>query len=389
MASPLCEKAIQDATTHGNAILKFISPNDVGQTGGHQCGYYLPKAVWQMFTPHAPRKGVNYDDVVTVTWPDGRQTSSRLKWYGKGTRAEYRLTRFGKDFPYLTFDNVGDLLVLIPVDHQRFIAYVFDLDEDIEEVRAALGLEAFERWAAYQHGAPVVETEDECIERQIRAMANTLTAFPTGEVFSEETRRILRECLQTFNRLSPDDSLLRCVETEYKLFRVVERQICQPEIARLFRSVDDFLQTASRIMNRRKARAGRALENHVEQLLIDAGIPHKMRPPSVDGKPDVIIPSEEAYNDPRYPRDRLVLIGVKTTCKDRWRQVLNEGRQIRRKHILTIQPGISSNQLEEMHTANVALVVPEKLHKDYPKDRRIELFSLAGFVESVRRTIQQ
>jgi hypothetical protein len=37
--------------------------------------------------------------------------------------AEHKLvTRFGKDFPFLTHDNVGDLLVLIPRDHTHFLA---------------------------------------------------------------------------------------------------------------------------------------------------------------------------------------------------------------------------------------------------------------------------
>jgi hypothetical protein len=52
MISPFGERATEDAVNTGKAILKFISPNDVGLTGGHQCGYYLPKKVWQIFSPH-------------------------------------------------------------------------------------------------------------------------------------------------------------------------------------------------------------------------------------------------------------------------------------------------------------------------------------------------
>ncbi len=117
------------------------------------------------------------------------------------------------------------------------------------------------------------------------------------------------------------------MDGEYRLFRLAERQICQREFRQLFRDVDDFLQTASSIMNRRKSRAGRALENHVEQALTDARIPHKMRP-GIDGKPDVVIPSEDAYHNINYPLEKLFIVGVKTTCKDRWRQVLNEGKRV-------------------------------------------------------------
>lgn len=390
MATPTGERAIAESVRVGNAILKFISPNDVGLTGGHQCGYYLPKAVWQMFTPHAPIRGRNDETLVIVRWQDERTTESRVKWYGRGTRSEYRLTRFGRDFPFLTVDSVGDLLVLIPEDLHHFIAYVLDLEEDIEEIQAALGVEITSSWAAFRNGIPQlpVENEDECIEKRFRGVVAGLNAFPAGAVFSEQTREALLACVGGFETFSADDSLMRCMETEYRLFRMAERQLCQPEIVRVFRDVDDFLTTASSIMNRRKSRAGRSLENHVETVLRAAHIPHAMRPPDVEGKPDVVIPSVEAYRDANYPVDRLVVVGIKTTCKDRWRQVLNEARRVPHKHILTIQQGISANQLREMHVAGVTLVVPTVIQRQYPPNADIELLSVHQFIDSVRQRLQ-
>ena len=111
-----------------------------------------------------------------------------------------------------------------------------------------------------------------------------------------------------------------------------------------------------------------------------------MRPDSVDGEPDVVIPSAEAYHDRQFPDDNLAVIGIKTTCKDRWRQVLNEGTRIEPKYILTTQPGISTKQLKAMHKAKVTLVVPERLHKDYPvKDSGIKLLNLDRFIEQMKR----
>jgi hypothetical protein len=59
MKSPYRERAIEDPLHHGTALLKFISPNNVGLTGSHECGFYLRISVWQMYTPHAPVKGRN------------------------------------------------------------------------------------------------------------------------------------------------------------------------------------------------------------------------------------------------------------------------------------------------------------------------------------------
>lgn len=385
MVSPYCERAIEDAITHGNAILKFISANDVGRTGGHQCGYLLPNSAWYMFSTHPPVKGVNGETEVEVLWQDGRTTQSAMKWYGRDTRREYRLTRFGKDFPFRTFDNEGDLLVLITVSYTEFIGYVIYDEEDIEEIQTALGVEIVKRWASYQGTVTQTdtETEDECINRLFREFAGTLTLFPSGQRFSDKTRDILETCVRQFLEISSDDILTASIDAEYQLFRLVERQICQEEILKMKRDIDDFLKVAASIMNRRKSRAGRSLENHVEYLLKRADIPHQMRP-NIDGKPDVIIPSREAYYDNAYPLDRLFVMGIKTTCKDRWRQVLNEGKRVPDKHILTLQPSISGNQLQEMRDARVKLIIPQGFRKKYPIVERPRIMNLDEFINSVR-----
>jgi hypothetical protein len=78
------------------------------------------------------------------------------------------------------------------------------------------------------------------------------------------------------------------------------------------------------------------------------------------------------------------VIGVKTTCKDRWRQVLNEGKRKREKYIVTMQPGISAAQLDEMHRAGVTLVVPRPLHSEYPLPRTVRLLSIEEFIGELR-----
>jgi hypothetical protein len=389
MISPYCERAIEDALHHGNALLKFISPNNVGLTGSHECGFYLPISAWEMYTPHPPVKGRNDKHPVSILWQDGRTTDSVITWYG-AAKHEYRLTRFGKDFPFLNEDVVGDLLVLIAKSRDEFLAYVLDYDDDIEEIQSALGVEAFEEWGAYRDGVPQkVETEDDCIDRKIREFSAALTDFPTGAMFSVTTRAILVDCLKKFPNLTADEALITAYQTEYQLFQSVERQVCQNEVSgRLFKNIDDFIQTAASIMNRRKARAGRSFENHVEYLLTHAKIPHKMRPSlGADGKPDIVIPDERAYFDAGFPIEKLFIVGLKTTCKDRWRQVLNEGRRVKAKHILTLQPGITSAQLAEMHTAGVSLVVPQSLHKSFPKEHTINLLSVESFIQTVKHQL--
>ena len=73
-----------------------------------------------------------------------------------------------------------------------------------------------------------------------------------------------------------------------------------------------------------------------------------------------------------------------TTCKDRWRQILNEASRIETKHLLTLQEGISENQFREMSEAGVQLVVPLPLVGKYPESVQPYLQSLESFIGDVR-----
>ena len=388
MASPIADRAIAEILLHGRALLKYISPNDTGKTGSHQWGYYLPKKEWRLFTPQGPIKGSNHKHTVKIIWQDGRQTESCVTWYGNGTRSEFRLTKFGKGFPWLTADCIGDLLVLIPTsDNEMFSAYVLDNDNDIDELQAELGIEISENYAVYpppKHD----ETPDDCIERQFKEYVATLTAFPPTIDFSTTTQQALINCITNFSKCPYDEQVLELVNKEYQLFKMAERVLCNETVNKLFRDIDDFLKTASSIMNRRKSRAGSSFEHHVAYILNQASIEFDSQPIGIPGTPDIIIPSAAAYFDKSYPKDKIIVLGVKTTCKDRWRQVLQEAPRIDKKHLITMQRGISDKQINEMISKNVQLVVPKSLHKMYPSASRGSILSVDDFVNSLKTALQ-
>ncbi|MFA5252691.1 MAG: type II restriction endonuclease [Phycisphaerae bacterium] len=386
MASNTCNIAIENVLSHGKALLKFVSPNDVGTTGSHQCGFYLPKSAWKLFTPNPPIKGQNSKSPAIIKWQDERVTESCVTWYGAKTRSEYRLTRFGSDFPWLKEDNVGNLFVLVPTDNSNFLAFVLDLEEDIEEIQATLGIELYDNWAVYPEVVVSAKPSD-CIDNCFHAFVDSLKSFPSTMVFSQKTLDAITTCEKNFQKFILDDQLMTLIESEYKLFKLAEQKLCKPDISKRFESVDEFVEVASTIMNRRKARAGRSLENHVAYLLKQAEIPFDLRP-SIDGKiqPDILIPGKKQYIDPAYPVKKLYVIGIKRTCKDRWRQVLSEAKRIPTKHILTIQPAISVAQLKEMHEKHVNLIVPKRLQMDYPATA-ITMLDLKTFVDSVHKVL--
>lgn len=105
-------------------------------------------------------------------------------------------------------------------------------------------------------------------------------------------------------------------------------------------------------------------------------------------KPDFIFPSGEAYHNSSFDIQKLVTLAAKTTCKDRWRQVLNEANRLKDspKYLCTLQQGISGAQMDEMQAENVVLVVPEPYIVSYPKDRRDRIWTIARFVKYIQKS---
>ena len=190
-------------------------------------------------------------------------------------------------------------------------------------------------------------------------------------------------------RLDPDQRLLRRRDCEFEIFRSVEQAVELPRIEAGFLTVDDFVARAQSILQRRKSRSGRSLELHTRQIFLEErlkeGANFSHQPESeLNKRPDFLFPSEAAYKDSSFPASKLRMLAVKTTCKDRWRQVVNEADRIEVKHLLTLQEGVSENQFREMVDCKVQLVVPTKLIATYPKPVRPHLQTLESFIGDVR-----
>ena len=317
----------------------------------------------------------------------GVVTDSAVTWYGSGTRSEYRLTKFGPNFEWMKAQYLGAWLVIIPFSLDLFHAYVFESDEELEQLTSALGIETLGGWGVYDRSEESLESEDECLERVFNKQIASLDAFPNGVWMAEQARAAAEHCARKGGNDILDAKLIRWVKAEYQLFRTIERKLCLHDIKGPFEEIDEFIGKAATIMNRRKSRAGHSLEYHVEHLLKTQGITFDSQP-RIDGKikPDLLIPGKFAYEDKSYPVEKQMVVGIKTTCKDRWRQILNEGKRIPEKHLLTLQEAISGDQLVEMREANVTLIVPEKFHKGYDLDTGIRLMSIEGFVEKIKKT---
>lgn len=212
-------------------------------------------------------------------------------------------------------------------------------------------------------------------------------SFPSTRVFSDLARSSLPGISAQDD---PDQALIEWMDREEQLFRRLERRIVAERLLDGFHGsdgadVDGFLSFSLSVQNRRKARVGQALENHLEAAFIANGIQVRRGVVTENrNKPDFLFPGPRQYHDPEFPAARLTMLGAKSTAKDRWRQVLSEAERIDDKHLLTLEPGISENQTDEMQSKRLQLVVPGRLQATYRPAQQTWLMDFASFLALVR-----
>lgn len=182
------------------------------------------------------------------------------------------------------------------------------------------------------------------------------------------------------------------MEREEILFRTLERYLIADRLSKGFAGevdvgvdVDGFLSFSLSVQNRRKSRVGLALENHLELLFAENGLRYARTAVTENkAKPDFLFPGMAEYHNPAYDSLKLTMLGVKSTCKDRWRQVLAEADRINNKHLLTLETAISTHQTDEMASKCLQLVLPRGLHQTYTPAQQAWLMDVAAFTDLVR-----
>jgi hypothetical protein len=239
---------------------------------------------------------------------------------------------------------------------------------------------------AARHVLELIDVDVEVADDDL--LVRLLKAFPSGLPTTRRFSDFARAAAEAANPLrDPDSALLAWMDLEERLFLTYERHLVGERLQQGFvdqgvADVDGFVTYSLGVQNRRKSRAGAALGHHVEALLKMHGIRHKREATTEKRNgPDFLFPGEAEYHDPTWPEADLLMLGVKTSCKDRWRQVLAEADRIRFKHLLTLEPGISQNQTDEMNKEKLQLVIPRELHGSYRPAQVPQLFSVGGFLE--------
>ncbi len=352
---------------------------------------------------------------VTYIWADDVQEAPlRLEltgtWYNSRKQQPHRAPEYRLYYPAAAESVVhraraGDTLFLCMTAERRVLAILCPSGSSAEQKLLWLfGLQLTDDYALSQRdlaeeggrgidlaakfildelGIEADEPEPDALGRMVARFG---AGFPGTAAFSA----FARETLEEVDPLAdPDATLVACMEREEALFRHMERLAVAERLRTGFfddgrADVDGFLAFSLSVQNRRKSRAGYAFAHHVEALLTAWAIPHK-REATTEKRyaADFLFPGEAEYADPAFPAAGLRMLAVKTTCKDRWRQVLAEADRIATKHLLTLEPSISRAQIAEMRSQSLRLVLPQSLHATCHADLRPWLMTLRQFLELV------
>lgn len=257
----------------------------------------------------------------------------------------------------------------------------FSVRSGLESGSGSVGLGAM--YLLDMLGIAIEPRDDDWLERILDRFG---PRFPTSAEFGAFARSTLPDLHPADD---PDAVLMAWMEQEELLFRTLERHLAVDTLDALYQDghvdVDRFIEVSLSLHNRRKSRAGKGLENQLIALFAGLDVRNSFNPVTENrARPDFIFPGIDEYRNPSFPAIDLTMLGVKTTCKDRWRQVISEAKRIDDKHLLTLESPISPAQTDEMRDHRIQLVIPRSLHEPYKPEQQQWLMGVDDFIDMVR-----
>lgn len=386
MRKNIDELAIDSTLKYHNAYCKMLSPNDAGETDSHQSGILVSKNASELlFTKDEIQNNSIFKRSIEILWQNNFKTESCFTWYR--SKNELRITKFGRNFEFRGSMYTGSLFVLVKQNRENYLAYVMNTEAEINNYLDCFGMTPAETNRLVNvNGIRPDKTETNIIKKYITVFDGK---FPSTEDMASTAHKIYKEVYGNNQLITekPDQILLDWTQEEFKLFSALEYYQYGTQIEHGFSSMDSFLEAAKSILNRRKSRAGKSLEHHLEAIFTGNRLKYTAQGVTELRKtPDFIFPSIEDYHNLSFPENKLCSLAAKTTCKDRWRQVITEADRLKddNKYLCTLQQGISSEQMAEMESEKVVLVIPETYIKTYPSAWRSKIWSLSNFIDYVK-----
>lgn len=386
-------------------FIKKLSRNDCGWADGaeygHQNGVYIPREIRESgFFP--PLSNINkskphiFETSIDVFWPSiATISTSNLKHYSnKGT--EMHFTCVPKEcFSDLTPASlfIGGRFGKEPVNGSMYWFMVVDsASEEAELVETIFDLEVDFHFGLFDPKNIIKiskdETEQLIEEINSHLKAGTLEKFirsiakpPAPEVFAERAQlEYLKQNnlsdLNPYKIQNPGDAIMKISrDIEYTLYKKIELRHRTADVIRIlsekgsdlvsaivrgFPELDATFLSASQ---RRKNRSGKSFEKHIERFLLDGHVIFEEQAVTGGTRPDFVLPNVVSLNNINRGFDEALILSLKTTLRERWKQLALEKNFNCCLFLATVDDRVTKSAIDSMENQGICLVVPESLKK--------------------------
>ena len=234
---------------------------------------------------------------------------ARAKSADRTGRSEWRFYYEGR---FLDCAGVGDTLVLAKTPTGKLFGLVFQRDSAwLRAAKVLFGIAdssaVFDEISGEELTARELQFTRQRILNELQ-LELVVPAIPTDETLvlerfgprfptTREMSQFAREQVQVDAR-RPDETLVRWLEREEQLFRALENHIIGDRLRSGFDTVDIFVEYSLSVQNRRKARMGFALQNHLQELFDAQGLRYTAQARTeANNRPDFIFPGQDEYHD--------------------------------------------------------------------------------------------
>lgn len=360
--------------------------------------------------PRKQKHGNRFNAI--YAWLHGEQESiteyGKLSWYDTRENISHRMPEWRLYYQSNTITDYMDegdrlfvaktpcdtvLFLVVPKDSKLLphVFWLFGLSPDIDDgffpekitSENDKNIDFISRLILDEIGIEYEDPNANTLDSIIERFGNE---FPPTVVFS----KLARDTLSGIDaRDDPDLALVEWLNHEEAMFRRLENKIVAERISQGFENdegvdVDSFIKYSLSVQNRRKSRMGHSLEHHLKAIFdsFELNYAHQIKTEK-NKKPDFVFPGKEQYFDQSFNVSLLTMLAAKSSCKDRWPQILPEAERIPLKHLVTLEPGISVPQTDMMIKSSVQLIVPSNIQDSYQETQKQWLYSIEDFVKMV------
>lgn len=403
-------------------LIKKLARNDCSwadDSKKHQNGTYIPQEIRKSnFFPELLNKNHDkphiYETAVKTFWPATSEIKeSNLKHYSnKGS--EMHFTGIPKsEFAGLAPASLllgGVLAKPIGDSHHWFIT-IDSLSEEAAFIESAFDLNANFHYGLFSpkdlFSAAIDDTEQliQEINAAIKSgglgrFLKTASQLPPPPTLAAEAQQIFLKQhgfgdLNPYDLPNPGDAVMEISrDIEYTLYKRVERRYRAAEVIRIiteggsdtvasvikgYPELNAMFLSASQT---RKSRAGRSFEHHIARLLRDGQILFQEQAVTGGRRPDFVLPSVKALKTKVRTYDEALILSLKTTLRERWKQVPMEKFHCA-LFLATVDDRVSSDAIEDMRNLGIHLLVPESLKKSKETcyDSKVNVITFRDFFD--------